>query len=492
MSDTPRYYAAADLGASSGRVMLGRLADGGFQLTELHRFENGAVRAADGSLRWDVDRLYAEVLEGFRRALATEPELASVGIDTWGVDYARLDAEGALLETPFSYRDKRTDGVPARFFAGFPAERLYGVTGLQLQPFNTVFQLVSVPGDPRWDDVATLLFTPDLFAWRLTGVAVAEVTMASTSGLLDVAARRWSDAVLDHLAARHGVPARRVLPPLVEPGTIVGRAMPAELGAPVPVVAVGSHDTASAVAAVPAETERFAYISSGTWSLVGVELDAPVLTPASRAANFTNELGVDGRVRYLKNVMGLWVLQECARAWRQEGSGASWQDLVELAARRTPLACVVDIDDPRLLPPGNMVERLQRLARETGQVLAADPGSVTRCILDSLALAYAQAVRAASDLSGREVDVIHIVGGGSQNELLCQLTAEATGLPVVAGPAEGTALGNLLVQAQATGAIGPGLAALRRVAVASADVTAYHPGVLPIPAARWAEAQQRL
>ena len=484
-------FAAADLGASSGRVILGRLIDGRFELDELHRFVNGADRAPDGSLHWDADTLHREIVEGFRRALAAEPSLSSVGIDTWGVDYGRLDAAGALLEQPRCYRDARTDGVPERFFETFPADRLYAETGLQVQPFNTVFQLAASADDPRWDDVDRVLFVPDLFNSWLTGVDAAELTLASTAGLLDVAGRRWSDAVLAHLDEAYGVPARRVLPAIVEPGTILGPTLPGVLDTPVPVVAVASHDTASAVVAVPSRTERFAYISSGTWSLVGLELDAPVLTEPSRAANFTNELGPDGTVRYLKNVMGLWVLQECVRSWREAGLGTSWAELVDLAADAPALACVVDIDDPRLLPPGNMLGRLTAMARETGQTLAPEPGAVARCILDSLALAYRDAIRTACDLAGRRIDVVHIVGGGSQNALLCQLTAEATGLTVVAGPAEGTALGNLLVQARAVGAITGGLDALRQVAVASSDVRTYRPGSLPITAEQWDEARRR-
>lgn len=466
-------FAAADLGASSGRVILGVLEGGRFELTEVHRFANGATPDAAGALRWDLESLHGHVVEGFRLAQQRGTGLAGVGIDTWGVDYGRLDAAGNLLEQPWCYRDPRTDGAPDRFFAGFPADRLYAESGLQVLPFNTVFQLVAAR--EGWDAAARLLFIPDLLNHRLTGVAAAEVTFASTSGLLDVAARAWSDPVLDHLKAAHGVPARRLLPDLVEPGTVLGPTRPGVLSAQVPVVAVASHDTASAVVAVPAASERFAYISSGTWSLVGLELDAPVLTEASRAANFTNELGPDGTVRYLKNVMGLWVLIESAKQWRAQGLGLDWDALTRLAEQHEPFACTVDIDDPRLLPPGDMVGRLVELAAEHGHALAPEPGAVTRCILDSLALAYRDALRAACALAGREVDALHIVGGGSQNRLLCQLTADVTGLPVVAGPAEGTALGNLLVQAQALGAIAPGMAALREVAIASAETRLHRP-----------------
>lgn len=484
-------FAAADLGASSGRVILGTLADGRFEMTEVHRFANGPTRQDDG-LHWDADTLFSEVLAGLRGAYALDPRLAGIGIDTWGVDYGRVDAFGILLEQPFCYRDSRTDGVPDSFQATFGADRLYEIAGLQVQPFNTVFQLAAASGDPRWSQVERVLFTPDLFGWWLTGRAAAEVTMASTSGLLDVTGRAWSAVVLAELAARYGVPAERVLADLVEPGTVLGETIEGALERPVPVVAVGSHDTASAVVAVPAQRPDFAYISSGTWSLVGLELPGPVLTEESRAANFTNELGVDGTVRYLKNITGLWVLSECVRNWRQTGVELSWDALVDAASQAEPLACVIDIEDARLLPPGDMLGRLQTLAAETGQSLDSAPGAVARCVFDSLAVAYARAIADACRLADRDVSVVHIVGGGSRNALLCQLTAEATGLPVAAGPAEGTALGNLLVQARAVGALSGGLDALRRVAVASSEVTQYAPGALGIPPQRWSRAAARL
>ncbi len=487
-----RFFAAADLGASSGRVMLGRLSAGRFELTEMARFKNGPVEAADGSIHTDAAALYAAVCRGIEAAIAASGgRLESVGVDTWGVDFGRLDAAGELLEAPFHYRDERTGEIPELVFAALPAAELYRAAGLEVMPFNTIFQLVAARTDPAWSKVAKLLFTPDLLAYWLSGAQVAEVTIASTSGLLDVATRTWSKATCDHLAQTYGLPVPRVLPELVEPGTVVGTTRPGLFSQPIQVVAVGGHDTASAVASVPATTSDFAFVSSGTWSLVGLELESPVLTAASREADFTNELGIDGTVRYLKNVMGLWVLSESMRIWAVKGHSVELAPLLTQAAQVPGLTCVLDMTDERLLPPGDMPARLLEMAAETGQELIADPAVMCRCILDSLAVAYRRTIAMAVELAGRQVSVVHIVGGGCRNELLCQLTAEATGLPVVAGPAEGTALGNLLVQARACGAISGDRAALRQVSIASADLVNYQPGVLPFGDRAWAEAESR-
>ncbi|OOC53663.1 MULTISPECIES: rhamnulokinase [Nocardiopsis] len=491
-------HAAVDLGASSGRVIAGRIEDGRLRTEEVARFPNGPVTVPAGNratLHWDVLSLYAGVVEGLRRA--AEPHgLASAGVDSWAVDYGLLDADGALLGNPVHYRDARTDGASERVFAHLPAEELYAVNGLQVQPFNTVFQLAAASGDAQSAAARDLLLVPDLLGYWLTGERVAELTNASTTGLVDVHARRWADRCLDLLRERFGVPARDLLPELVEPGTVVG-AIRAGTGTGAgtgaaegtPLVAVGSHDTASAVVAVPAATPRFAYVSSGTWSLVGVELDAPVRTEASRAANFTNELGVDGTVRYLRNVTGLWLLQESLRVWRERGREVDLPDLLARAAGLPALACVVDVDDPRFLPPGDMPARIAAFAAETGQRPPETDAEVARCVVDSLALAYRGAVRQAAELSGTDVEVVHVVGGGSRNELLCRLTADAVGLPVVAGPVEGAAIGNLLVQARAVGAVEGGLDDLRRIVADSTEVRRYEPSG---PQAPWEAAERRL
>lgn len=487
-----RPFAAVDLGASSGRVLVGRVEGGRLVTAEVARFPNGPVTVPEGereTLYWDVLRLYAEIVAGLRSAAREHGPLASVGIDSWAVDYGLLDADGALLGSPVHYRDRRTDGVPEQVFAHLPAEWLYARNGLQVLPFNTVFQLAAASGSARLAAARRLLLVPDLLGHWLSGAVVAEVTNASTTGLLDVSTRRWSAEVLSAVAAAYRTDVAGLLPPLVEPGTVVGRLRPAVGAGAAALVAVGSHDTASAVAAVPAVGTGHAYISCGTWSLVGLELAAPVLTEASRRANFTNELGVGGTVRYLRNVMGLWVLQECLRTWEEEGQALDLPGLLAAARALPALRCVVDIDDPSFLPPGDMPGRVAAAAARSGQPVPRSAPETVRCILDSLALAYRRAVRQAAELAGRHVGVVHLVGGGARNELLCRLTADATGLPVVAGPVEGTAVGNLLTQAQAAGVLEPGLPALREVVAASTPTRRYDPQDDPAP---WAAAEDRL
>ncbi|KRD44039.1 carbohydrate kinase [Cellulomonas sp. Root930] len=481
-------YAAVDLGASSGRVIVGSVVDDRVALHEVNRFPNGPVRVG-GSLHWDVLGLYRGILDGLRAATREVGALDGVGIDSWAVDYGLLDGDGQLLGAPFHYRDARTDGVPEKVFATIPAPELYARTGLQVQPFNTVFQLVAAQGTAALASARGMLLVPDLLGYWLTGVRVAEVTNASTTGLLDATTREWA---LD-VAATLGI-AESLLPPLRDAGALLGhvREDVGLLGS-VPVWTVGSHDTASAVVAVPATGTDFAYISCGTWSLVGLELDQPVLTEESRAANFTNEAGVDGTVRYLRNVMGLWVLQESIRTWNEAGLPADLPDLLAAAARVPALTTVVDIDGPAFLPPGDMPSRIAAEAARTGQTPPQSQAETVRCILDSLALAYRRAVRQAADLAGRSIDVVHVVGGGVRNELLCQLTADATGLPVVAGPVEGAALGNVLVQARAAGVLSGSLADLRAVGARGLDLRRYEPGATGGPTDRqWAAAERRV
>ncbi len=460
--------AAVDLGASSGRVMLGVLDAGGPEpvaLHEVHRFANEPVQLPDG-LHWDVVGIYRDVLTGLRAAGQEAarrglPAPSSIGIDSWAVDYGLLDADGRLIGVPYCYRDGRTaDGVQ-RVHAVLPFAELYPVNGLQYLPFNTLYQLAADQACAAWAQARTLLLLPDLLAYWLTGVIGAEVTNASTTGLLDVRSRQWAAGLAERLGVKPSL-----LPPLRQPGEAIGailRQVADATGLPptTVVTAVGSHDTASAVVGVPAQTAGFAYIACGTWSLVGLELDEPVLTEASRAANFTNEGGVDGTVRYLRNVMGLWLLSESLRGWERSGSPTDLERILLAAAEVPDGGPVIDPDDEVFLPPGDMPTRIEAACRVSGQPVPAGRPALVRCILDSLAAAYARAVDDAVRLSGRQVDVVHLVGGGSLNALLCRLTARATGRTVVAGPVEATALGNVLVQARSLGVVQGDLTALR-------------------------------
>ncbi|MGI5189214.1 rhamnulokinase [Promicromonospora sp. CA-289599] len=484
-------FVAIDLGATSGRVMLGVVDGRRVELVECGRFPNGPVSDERGELRWDVRALWRGILDGLRSAgdVARERgvEIRGIGVDSWAVDYGLLDGAGELVANPHCYRDARTDGVADEVYRQISFADHYAVNGLQHLPFTTEFQLVAggSASDDDWARVEKLLLIPDLVAYWLTGRQVAEVTNASTTGLLDARTRDWSADLLDRLAAaRPGLAGLRGrLPELVEPGAAVGHLLPAVREATglgdVLVLAVASHDTASAVAAAPLGASA-AYISSGTWSLVGLELPAPVLTEASRAANFTNELGLDGTVRYLRNVMGLWVLDECVRAWAAaDGAPVDLPGLLAAAEAEPGGRCLVDVDGDEFLAPGDMPRRVSDAVARLGVELHLDTVStrpaLVRVILDSLAAASARAISEASALAGVVVDAVHVVGGGSQNELLCRLTAEATGLPVIAGPVEATALGNVLVQARAVGVVSGDLTALRDVVRASARLRRYAP-----------------
>ena len=500
----PVLVGAVDLGASSGRVMVGTIADGRIDLTQTRRFTNGAIPlpTREGErLFWDMLHLWNEVREGLLTAVRDVGPLSAIGIDTWGVDYGLVNGSGTLSAQVHAYRSERTRGIPERVFAKIPAPEIYAINGLQVQEFNTMFQLVAQARDngiPRASNGAyarTLLLLPDLLACFLTGQRVAEVTNASTTGLVDARLRAWSRPLLERLRTELGLDLDGVLPDIVEPGTLIGPVRRESLevfgpdGSPTPVIAVGSHDTASAVVAVPAAGADFAYISCGTWSLVGLELDEPVLTLASQAANFTNELGVDHTVRYLKNIMGLWVLNEAVRTWQRQGMEISLSELDAAAAAAEPLRTVVDINDSAFYAPGDMAARIDDAARATDQPRPRSVGEYVRCINDSLALAYRRAVRQAAKLSGREVKVVHMVGGGIHNRLLCQLAADATELPVLAGPAEGTALGNMVVAARGAGLLEGDLSDLRRLIRDSTRITEYTPDP---DAADWDAAEGRL
>lgn len=440
--------AAVDLGATSGRVMIGRVGPDTLELEQVARFANGPIEREDG-WHWDVEALLAHVRAGLAEAVRREPGIASVGIDSWAVDYGMLRGD-ALIADPFHYRDARTARGVEAVHAIVPFDELYRRNGLQFLPFNTLYQYLA---DGALADADTSLLVPDLVAHRLTGQRVAERTNASTTGLLDVATGEWDTALIDRL----GLPAA-VRPRLVDPGTTIGpltEELAREIGAPMPVIAVGSHDTASAVVAVPLSSPNAAYISCGTWGLVGLELGAPIVTDAARAANFTNEGGVDGRVRFLHNVTGLWLLSETVRAWEAEdGARIDLPAILAAAAEVAPPARLFTADDPSLAAPGDMPARIAALL----DVEAPGRGgraAFVRTIVESIAQAFADTVHTAGALADREVDVVHIVGGGALNALLCQATADRAGVPVLAGPVEATALGNVLVQARALGWFGP-------------------------------------
>lgn len=469
-----RLVAAVDLGASSGRVMAGRVGPGELRLTEVHRFPNEPVRLPDG-LHWDILRLYREVLAGLRELGRSGDDVVSVGVDSWGVDFGLVDVDGSLVVDPFHYRDGRGALAADPVHAAIPPEQLYERTGIQFLPFNTVYQLAAARGTTMLDAADSMLLIPDLIGYWLSGERVTELTNASTTALLDVHRRVWATDV----AEAAGIPTR-ILGQLQAPGEVVGplrEDVRAEtgLGELIRLTLVGSHDTASAVVGVPAAEPGFAYIACGTWGLVGVELESPVLTEASRLAGFTNEGGVDGRIRYLRNVVGLWLLQESIRTWELEGEHVDLEALLAAAAALPAGGPTIDPNDPVFLPPDGMPARIAAACEARGRPAPRTHPEFVRCILDSLAAAFGNAVRDAERLSGVEVRVVHLVGGGARNELLCQLTADACEVPVLAGPVEATALGNLLVQARAHGLIEGDLATLRALVRATQDVRAYQP-----------------
>ena len=446
-------FLAIDLGAESGRALLGSFDGGRIGLREVHRFPNAPVRAA-GRLHWDVLGIWREVKEGLAKAGRESGRLESVGVDAWGVDFALLDRGGALVSNPCHYRDPRTEGMMERAAERVPEAEIYHTTGIQFMPINTLYQLLAMEDSPLLEAAQTLLMVPDLIGYWLTGERACEYTDATTTQLYDANAGDWAWDLMCGM----GLPVR-LFPDIVAPGTLLGPALAEvtrETGVDkgLPVTAVASHDTASAVVAVPAEDENFAYISSGTWSLVGVELPEPAITPEGMQANFTNEGGFGGMTRFLKNVMGLWLLQECRRTWAREGQDYSYEDLTRLGEAVPAAGSLVDPDHPTFLPPGDMPGRIRRFCEETGQSPPKEKREFVRCVLESLALKYRWVLERAEEITGRRAEVIHVVGGGVQNTLLCQLTADATRRPVRAGPVEATALGNLMVQAYARGYLG--------------------------------------
>jgi rhamnulokinase len=442
-------YLAVDLGAESGRVMLGSLAGGRLSLDELHRFPNQPVQLPSG-LYWDAFRLFHEIVEGLHAAGKRQLAPAGIGVDTWGVDFGLLGSDGGLIDCPRHYRDERTNGIPERLFTQVPRSEVFGYTGIQFMALNSLYQLYAMrlADAPALAAAERLLFMPDLLSYWLTGVQRAEVTIASTSQFYNPKTRRFATELFERL----GIPAK-ILPELIEPGEKLGTLRPhlaqaTGLG-PVPVYATAAHDTASAVAAVPGQGDDWCYISSGTWSLMGVELPHPVIDDLSFSLNFTNEAGFGGRTRLLKNIAGLWLLQECRRAWIAQGETFTYQELVAMAEEAGPSARLIDPDD--FLQPGDMPTRIADWCRSHGVQPPATKGETCRLILESLAHRYHEVLRGLESIAGHKINTIHIVGGGSRNRLLNQLVASATGRKVVAGPVEATAAGNVLVQAIGAG-----------------------------------------
>ena len=483
------YYMAFDLGAESGRAMLGSLADDKIRLTELHRFPSRLI-CSQYNLHWDVYYLFEEIRQVLEKIRRQGLRLNSLGIDTWGVDFGLIDKRGQILGLPFCYRDKTFPRAAEDYLREFSGEKLYQLTGIQFMPFNTIFQLYALQEEnPVWLELADqMLFMPDLLNFLLTGIKATDLTIASTSQLLSPFSRQW----LPQLLERMGVPSQ-LLPEINQPGQILGRLSPwlVEDGLPdVQVVQVAGHDTASAVAAVPAERDSWLYISSGTWSLIGVELPEPVINARSFQANFTNASGLGKTIRFLKNVTGLWLLQQCRKTWSQREE-LTYEQLAEMADKARPFELFLDPDAAEFLNPGNMVEAITDYARRTGQAIPSEPGAMTRAILESLALKYRLVMEDLEDLTGQNFKVIHIIGGGSKNALLNQFTAEATGKLVLAGPEEATAVGNILIQAMAAGQLDD-RQELRKIVRQSFEIKEFRPRSVEIWEKALAEFKARL
>jgi rhamnulokinase len=451
---TPHYFAACDLGAESGRVMLGTLQDGRLELEEIHRFLNLPVDLG-GTLRWDAIGLFREMKIGLGKIGQRGLPLTSLSVDTWGVDYAWQGANQPLLAPPVVYRDPRNDSAMTELLSQLSREEIFAETGLQFMPFNTIFQLFA---DHRHSPAMVqaserFLLLADFYNYLFSGRAVAEESLASTTQLYHPGRKQWSEKLIATCGLR-----REVFPPIVPSGTVLGplrQQWVDECFLPgAKVVATCSHDTGAAVAAVPARPgNNWAYLSSGTWSLLGVELPSPLLEPAVLEANFTNEGGYGGSTRFLKNIVGLWILQECRRSWEAAGHHLDYSEITRLATAATPLRSLLNPDDPRFLKPGQMPEKIAAFCQETAQPVPEDPGSIARCILESLALTYRAELEVLEKITLRHIEFLHIVGGGSRNALLSQLAANATGRTILAGPVEATAIGNLLIQAIAAGAL---------------------------------------
>jgi len=476
-----KTYIAVDLGAESGRVMLGSISADKLTLEEVHRFSNGPVEE-NGTLRWDFEGLLSEIKTGIGKAAKQAGgDIAGIGVDSWGVDFGLLDAEGKLIESPYHYRDSRTNEMLDKAFELMGKREIYENTGIQFMQLNSLYQVLAMRL-AKYEALAKtkqLIFIGDLFSYFLCGEAFGEYSLASTSQMMDMKTGKWSKPIFDKLSLPIDI-----MPDIVETGTVVGQLtepIAKELGCGrIPVIATASHDTASAVAAVPAEeNNNWAYLSSGTWSLMGVEVPRAIVNGKSFQYEFTNEGGVDNTIRLLKNIMGLWLVQECRRQWQREGTELSYPEMTDMAQKAEPFARHLEVDYSGFLAPGDMPERINSYLAETGQKPIDDKGQMIRVILESLALKYRVIMERIEDVTGQPIECLHIVGGGIQNELLCQFTANAIGKKVIAGPIEATASGNLLIQAKAAGQI-KNLAELRKIVRNSFDLKEYEPKEVPL------------
>ena len=469
-------FLAFDFGASSGRAMLAVLENGKLTLEEKHRFANEPV-TVNGGFYWDVLRLFHEIKQGILKCVNSgDADIDAIGIDTWGVDYGYLDKNGELLGNPRHYRDTRTNGMFEKAFEIVPKDEIFKNTAIAFNLFNSLYQLLSerLNDSPLLKEAKTLLFMPDLFNYFLTGVKKTEYTVASTSQMFDSVNHKWAYGMLDKMQ----IPTD-ILTDVIYPGEVIGRLKPElseELGiGAVPVVSVASHDTGSAVASVPVtDTKDFVYISSGTWSLMGVELDKPIISKQAMDYNFTNEGGVNKTIRFLKNIMGLWLVQECKRQWEREGEALSFAELESQANAATPFASFIDPDDTAFLAPGNMPKRICEYCKKTGQKVPETKGGIVRCIAESLAFKYRYTIEGIEQVTSKKYDSVHIVGGGIKDKMLCRFTANATNRRVEAGPVEATSIGNVVVQAMAMGAI-KDLDEARAVVKASFPIETYVP-----------------
>lgn len=464
---------AFDFGASSGRAIIGCFDGDKITLEEVHRFSNDPV-SVGGTVYWDVLRLFYEIKQGIIKAKIAGG-FDSIGIDTWGVDFGLIDSEGKLMENPVHYRDARTVGLVDEAFKTMPKEKLYGITGIQFMELNTLFQLISLKKYRPWmlERADKMLFMPDLFGYMLTGKMCAEYSIASTSQLIDLDKRTWSKEILDAFGIKESVFA-----PLVQPGTVLGelsKEICEECGVdPVPVISVCGHDTQSAITSVPCEDGDFAFLSSGTWSLFGTELDKPIVNETSMNINITNEGGFDGSTGFLKNIIGLWLIQESRRQWKREGKEYSYADLEKLALAAEPFKCFIDPDAPEFVPHGNIPERVREFCRKTGQYVPETVGEIMRCIYESLAMKYRLTFEKLRECTERDYPVIHVIGGGTKDGLLCQMTANSCDRTVKAGPIEATVMGNVAVQLMSDGSV-KNIGQARKIVANSSELKTFEP-----------------